>query len=185
MRFSPADNGKHYTNHTFKNTDFDITRFDFEDWLPPVEIGADASADYVNTEYAATGIEVVLETLFDDSRWHLTEKSLRPIACGQPFILAATPGSLEYLRSYGFETFAGLINESYDLIDNPAERLEAIVNEMKRIALLPKKFKEELFAKLQHIASRNQKRFFSKEFTKHIIDEFKNNFDAGFKKLSI
>jgi hypothetical protein len=46
----------------------------------------------------------------------LTEKALRPIACGQPFILAATPGSLQYLRSYGFKTFSGYIDETYDTI---------------------------------------------------------------------
>jgi hypothetical protein len=69
----------------------------------------------------------VLETLFDDHRWHLTEKSLRPIACGKPFVLMATPGSLQYLRQYGFKTFDGLIDETYDSIQNPKQRLQAVL----------------------------------------------------------
>jgi hypothetical protein len=49
----------------------------------------------------------VAETVFD-TRIHLTEKTLRPIACGHPFILAAGPGSLKYLQTYGFRTFSPL-----------------------------------------------------------------------------
>ena len=85
----------------------------------------------------------MLETLFDDTRWHLTEKSLRPSACGKPFMLAATAGSLQYLRSYGFKTFSGLIDESYDLIVEPHLRLQSIAQEMQRISQLSpnKKYK--------------------------------------------
>ena len=44
-------------------------------------------------------------------------------------MLAATPGSLQYLKQYGFETFHGLIDESYDTILDPRERLKTIVQD--------------------------------------------------------
>ena len=119
----------------------------------------------------------MLETLFDDSRLHLTEKTLRPIACAQPFILAATVGSLEYLRGYGFETFAPWIDETYDTIENPVQRLDAIVQEMKRIANLSNKV--ELYQEIRKIAARNQKLFFSEAWQQSIINEFKTNLDLA------
>jgi hypothetical protein len=123
----------------------------------------------------------VLETLFDDSRSHLTEKSLRPIACGQPFILAATAGSLEYLRSYGFKTFSSVFDESYDSIKDPMARLGAIVNLMNNIKNSPRRL--EMYTQLQAIADFNQRRFFSAEFHQQVVDEFKQNFSSGFNEV--
>jgi hypothetical protein len=140
-----------------------------------------ASADYCTRDYQQTAIEVVLETLFDDSRLHLTEKSLRPIACGQPFILAATAGSLAYLRSYGFKTFSSVFDESYDTISDPVERLGAIINLMNNIKNSPNRL--EMYQQLQAIADFNQQRFFSAEFHQQVVEEFKQNFANGFDKV--
>jgi hypothetical protein len=125
----------------------------------------------------------VLETLFDDTRWHLTEKSLRPIACGRPFMLAGTPGSLEYLRSYGFETFGNLIDESYDQIANSVERLQCITAEMSRISKLPQKQKLQLWQSLYEIADRNKQLFFSDAWQQQIFDEFVSNFNQSISTM--
>jgi hypothetical protein len=142
-------------------------------------VGSDASAEYNITDINNTAISVVLETVFD-SRIHLTEKILRPIACGHPFILAGGPGSLRLLRSYGFRTFAGYINESYDEIQDSQERLSAIVKEMKRICDLPIKDQQQLIEICQEIAQFNQKHFFSNEFFTSITDELKRNVDSAY-----
>jgi hypothetical protein len=163
----------------FKNSSLAISRRDLETQFEPCTVDATASADYHTTDYAHTGIEIVLETLFDDTRWHLTEKSLRPIACGRPFILAATPGSLAYLRSYGFETFGNLIDESYDQIIDPVKRLECITAEMSRISKLPQKQKLQLWQALYQIADRNKQLFFSDAWQQQIFDEFVRNFNQG------
>jgi hypothetical protein len=141
--------------------------------------GAESSASYNSEDFNNTAISVVLETVFD-SRIHLTEKILRPIACGHPFILAAGPGSLKLLRSYGFHTFAGYINESYDDIQDAQERLAAIVSEMRRIALLPKKQFDSLIQTLRSIAELNCKRFFSLEFHQQVANELERNVAAAF-----
>ena len=155
-----------------------IAKFSFEQYLQPTSAAATASADYVSKDYIETGIEVVLETLFDDGRWHLTEKILRPIACGKPFILAATPGSLQYLKNYGFETFAELIDESYDTIDNSRDRLDAIIQEMKRISALNADAKQVLYTKLHEIAQRNKHRFFNGLFDQ-VIKEYRTNLNQA------
>jgi hypothetical protein len=141
------------------------------------------SADFDLPDYESTDIEVVLETLFDDNRLHLTEKSLRPIALGQPFILAGTPGSLQYLRSYGFKTFGHLWDEQYDLESDPDYRLVKITNLMRQIANWTPEVKETKLAEAQAVTEYNRKHFFSLEFFNKLRQELKDNLTAAFDKL--
>ena len=181
--FAAFDSGGHYQEHLFENNAWKPMHR-LEHYFKENVTNSTASADYENTDYQVIGIEVVLETLFDDQRLHLTEKSLRPIACGRPFILAGTPGSLQYLRDYGIKTFHGLIDETYDTITNPEDRLMAIVAEMKRISELDTASKFDLYSKLYQIAEENKKLFFSKEWQDKIVGEFQVNFQNAYKKLS-
>ena len=173
----------HYRQHQFTNPDLKPTRWDFETLFNDNTSNSTASADYVSADYQSCAIEVVLETLFDDPRLHLTEKSLRPVACGRPFIMCATAGSLEYLRSYGIKTFDGLIDESYDVIKDPVQRLQAITLEMKRIAALPQYEKQELWCKLNEIATYNKKLFFSEAWNNCIVSEFVKNFHSVYQVM--
>jgi hypothetical protein len=179
MKFSSTCDGQHYSKFNFKNPTLAISQHDLETQFDPCTANSTASADYHSPDYSHTAIEIVLETLFDDTRWHLTEKILRPIACGRPFMLAATPGSLAYLRSYGFETFGDLIDETYDQIANPVERLQCITAEMSRISKLPQKQKLQLWQSLYEIADRNKQLFFSEAWQQQIFDEFVSNFNQG------
>lgn len=176
--FAAVDTHSHYVDHVFANKKFQIHMQNLEQLYPTNAANSSSSADYCGSDYAACGIEIVLETLFDDSRWHLTEKTLRPIACGKPFLLASTPGSLQYLKSYGFETFAGVIDETYDTIADGAARLDAIIKEMKRIADLDANAKQVLYTKLHEIAQRNKQRFFNGLFDQ-VMEEYRTNLDQA------
>lgn len=180
--FSSRCDQTFYLNHNFQNQKFQVHKKNLEDFFEKNTSPSWSSADYSNKDYKETAIEIVLETLFDDSRWHLTEKIFRPIACGKPFILASTPGSLEYLRSYGFKTFHPIINEEYDLIQDPVKRLVAIVSEMSRIQKLTKIQKKELFIKLHAISEHNKKIFFSSKLHTRVFDEFDMNITQCMQK---
>jgi hypothetical protein len=183
MGFAETDAGIDYRDHQYHNTAFSINRSDLEQNFAVNQSPPESSADYDSNDYTSTGIEIVLETLFDDVRWHLTEKSLRPIACGQPFILAATPGSLEYLHSYGFQTFAGIIDESYDQVQDPIKRLEKITTLMQDIAGLPAHEKHSLWSHMQVRADHNRRRFFSQEFHDQVVGEFQKNLGTAVKTM--
>jgi hypothetical protein len=174
--FNPVDPDTkvHYSDYAFKN----------HIWKPDQNFGnvfinnnvtSCASADFVFQDYEQTDIEVVLETLFDDPRIHLTEKTLRPIACGQPFILAGGPGSMSYLKDYGFTTFETVWNEDYDKISDPGKRLQAITALMKTIADWDPQTKQHKILQARAIAERNKKYFFSEKFFNLIVDELKTN----------
>jgi hypothetical protein len=182
--FSPTDvdTNTHYLDHVFANEQW-RSELDIENCFDKNTAPSCASADFVDTDYARTDIEIVLETLFDDTRLHLTEKILRPIACAQPFILASTHGSLQYLRDYGFQTFDGIWDESYDLIENPAQRLQAISESMTQINDWSPDTRHQKLSQAQVVADHNQAWFFSQEFSALILDELCKNLQHGFEAM--
>ena len=176
------DQNVYYENHQFNNIKWrPLHRL--ENYFDLNNTTSTSSADFTIEDYENTDIEVVLETLFDDDRLHLTEKSLRPIACGQPFILAATHGSLKYIRSYGFKTFDNIIDESYDLIKDPAARLQAIILSMQQIASWTDDERHYKISQLQQIAEFNRKHFFSSKFFNQVITELKENLSIALTKF--
>jgi hypothetical protein len=175
------DSGTHYCDHVFKNTAFETKAID--NCLPLTQATSAASADFDVQDYAGTQFEVVLETLFDDTRIQLTEKILRPIACGHPFILASTPGSLQYLRNYGFRTFDGIIDESYDLEQDPVERLTAITAAMIEITKWSPEQQQINWTKIKEITQYNKQHFFSTEFFQSIIDELQHNLKSALTEM--
>jgi len=176
MGFNPVDE-QHYHQHQFINPTFEISNYKLENYFPLNNTDSSASADYYCQDYVETGLEIVLETIVDDQRWHLTEKTLRPIACGHPFMILGTAGILKYLRRYGFKTFSPLIDESYDDIQDPVERMQAIINVMKCIAAMSTADKLVLYQQMQTICNYNKDRFFSDEFLNCVVNEFKQNFE--------
>jgi hypothetical protein len=78
-------------------------------------------------------IEVVCETDILGTSW-ITEKTIKNLYIGKPFILMSGPGTLAKLQSYGFKTFSPWIDESYDTILNHSDRLNAILIEIDRVA---------------------------------------------------
>jgi hypothetical protein len=95
----------------------------------------------------------------------------------------ATPGSLEYLRSYGFETFSPWIDETYDSVQDPVERMQAVLKEMQRISSLPESSKQKLWQELYAISQRNKQLFFSQAWQSHVEQEFFTNLDAALELL--
>ena len=180
--FNDHDTDVYYTQHKFINNKWQ-PRHQLELHYQSNTYPACSSADFDLTDYQSTDIELVSETLFDDSRIHLTEKSLRPIALGQPFILAGPVDSLKYLKNYGFKTFDSVIDESYDDIVDPSLRLTAIVELMSSIKNLPPTQYQELLIKLNEIVEYNKNYFFSDKFFKTINDELINNISTGIDQL--
>ena len=185
MNFSTTDSNVDYRDYKFLNQNFKIKINNFESYFLPTLVTSNASGDYVSKDYNSCLIEVVLETLYDDKRIHLTEKSLRPIACKMPFILAAGPGSLQYLKNYGFKTFDALWDEGYDTIADPVDRLNAIIHLMKKISLLSDTDKHNLYCKSQEICEYNHHLFFSDAFFNQLVEEYKHNVNSAIAQLPV
>jgi hypothetical protein len=186
MTCNPVDSelDKHYDLHYFEHKHWRPCNV-IEDYFPITNATSGYSADFTIEDYESTDIEVVLETLFDDQRWHLTEKTLRPIALGQPFILAGTPGSLKYLREYGFKTFADCWDESYDMMTDSQERLSKIIETMQKISSWTPEEKINKMTQARKIAEYNRQHFFSKEFIQQVENELRTNLTTALGELEV
>lgn len=172
-RIAKIENNLSLDEHVIIDPRYHTTKIkDIFQQIPDCTVDSDSSARYCVDDYNKTNISVILETCFSENTIHLTEKTLRPIALGHPFLLVAGPGSLAYLKSYGFETFdkAGL-DETYDSIQDPIERLKSVADEMQRISRLSPDLKNKLLKEISLIASRNRERFFSNGFYQQLIEE--------------
>lgn len=88
---------------------------------------------YVNTDwYNSTCFSLVAETHVL-GRTFLSEKTFKPIAFQQPFIVFGTTKTLAYLHQKGFETFDNMFDENYDTVENHASRLDYIMSEVDRL----------------------------------------------------
>lgn len=116
-------------------------------------------------------IQVVLETLFESDSVHLTEKVFKPMVMSQPFVVFGPPRSLEYLRSYGFQTFGAFWDEGYDHIDDHQQRYHRILDLLNTLDQLTDLEFQDLLARCLAVVDHNRKLFFSQRFTDLIMDE--------------
>lgn len=100
-------------------------------------------------------IEIVAETDYYRCGDY-TEKTWRCLATGKPFVLLCGAGSLSRLRDLGFRTFAPVIDESYDEIDNFHDRVSMICGEIDRLAGISDSDWRSMVKDLYDIAAENR-----------------------------
>ena len=84
--------------------------------------------------YKYFAIDIVTETVYNYPYPCITEKTMRPIVHKRMFIILGPPGIVARMQDKGFKTFAPFINEGYDVIEDPHERMQAVVDELTRIS---------------------------------------------------
>lgn len=131
-------------------------------------------------ESADSAVYVVSETVFFGNRLHLTEKTFKPIALEMPFVLLAPAHSLEYLRSYGFRTFASVFDESYDEETDDFKRAEKVGRLLADFNNMSKTERYKLYQACLPVVEHNWNYFYSGMFSEILWDELQ----SILKKLS-
>jgi hypothetical protein len=86
---------------------------------------SDCLAAWINPQpFVDTYFSVVTESVFDYPYSFRTEKLWKPIIIGHPFVVVSNCGYYKSLRNQGYKTFDGLIDESFDSIENDQDRIE-------------------------------------------------------------
>ena len=86
--------------------------------------------------YKKSCFEVVCETYGEqtnDDSFYVTEKICKPILMKHPFVVVGNKNYLENLKRIGFKTFDGLIDESYDRLDDHTQRAKAISDLLSKL----------------------------------------------------
>jgi len=113
------------------------------------------SVDPVKHLYDNSLVNIITETYFFNNIIHITEKTYKPIAFMQPFILVAAAGSLRHVQAMGFKTFNEFWDESYDLELDHKLRFEKIMSVIKFIASWTEAQRIEFTHKIKDIVEYN------------------------------
>jgi hypothetical protein len=132
------------------------------------------------TEAQDSLVYVPTETVYFGRRTHITEKTFKAIALEMPFVLIATAGSLEYLREYGFQTFAGILDESYDEETDDILRVEKVVQLLKDLDNLSAKERQQIHRACLPRVEHNYNHFYCGGFANILWTELTGMLD-GFK----
>ena len=90
--------------------------------------------DVMNPYYRNSLVTIATETTFYTNIMAVTEKAFKGIKYKHPFILVGTHGLLNTMKDMGYKTFSDFWDESYDLIETPHERMQAVVALCRDIA---------------------------------------------------
>ena len=63
----------------------------------------------------------------------ITEKTYKTILIRQVPVFLSSMRTVYYYRLLGFDVFDDIVDHSYDLIENPDERIKAVANEVRRL----------------------------------------------------
>lgn len=120
----------------------------------------------VNKHFENSYCNFVVETYFSiglnsESPTALSEKVIKPICHNQFFIIIGPPHSLKELKKLGYKTFDRLIDESYDEIVDPEERMNAVIDLCSKIAAMSLGEIHDLYVSLKAEITHNSKLFLS------------------------
>tara|TARA_B110001454_G_scaffold153398_1_gene142701 strand:- start:1386 stop:2759 length:1374 start_codon:yes stop_codon:yes gene_type:complete len=87
--------------------------------------------DHISSTY----FQIINETFVQNNSRDpfLSEKSYKPFASGQPFVMWGQQNTVWALREQGYYTFEDWIDHHYDSIADPIERMAALVIEIERL----------------------------------------------------
>lgn len=96
------------------------------------DIGTRFYAEFLHKSY----VYVITETVCEYPYPYFSEKTWRAFNTGVPFMMINAQYSLAKLRDFGFKTFNCWWDESYDVLANGADRIQAIVEQLKSLSEL-------------------------------------------------
>jgi hypothetical protein len=103
--------------------------------------------------YNQTAYTIVAETNYDNHYSFYTEKIVKPILAERLFIIFSGQHYLRNLRRLGFKTFDGIVDETYDDIEDHDLRFKLACEQIKYLCGQPQ---EEILAKIRPITEHNK-----------------------------
>jgi hypothetical protein len=130
--------------------------------------------------YNQTAYTVVAETNHNNQYSFYTEKIVKPILAERLFIVFSGQHYLRNLRNLGFKTFDGIVNETYDDIEDYNLRFELACEQITYLINQPQ---EKILEQIRPITEHNRRIMletdwygdFSKELRAVLLDHTKQN----------
>jgi hypothetical protein len=120
--------------------------------------------------YEQTSISLVTETYPEAKRGlFITEKTWKPIANSHFAIYIGQPGTLEFLRGLGFDTFDDILDNEYDEIQDDLSRFESAYESLSKYLTSIENLDKD---KIQKRLTDNQEKYLSMRIDQRQIDEW-------------
>jgi len=125
--------------------------------------------------YLDSYLNITTETDFINPTGYASEKVWKPFGFFQPILLVGNYGTLEFVRSFGFKTFDGFIDESYDKEKDNVKRFELIEKEIIKFSKMSKQEVHDWYWSMEDILVHNFNLFM--EYGKNRQQNYKNLFE--------
>tara|TARA_R110000823_G_scaffold207786_6_gene338315 strand:- start:95 stop:1210 length:1116 start_codon:yes stop_codon:yes gene_type:complete len=114
---------------------------------------------------------IVQKNYFNDAII-LSEEMFRCVANLQPFTVLGKQNTLREFRKHGYQTLDGIINESYDMLENDEQRLNKCFLLGYHLMSQPDEWHINLISKAKNALFHNQREFLKpkKGMLQHVID---------------
>lgn len=115
--------------------------------------------------FSKTKFSIVVETEAENNEYHITEKTLKCLITGHPFVVIGTYNYLKFLRGLGFRTWADEFSENYDNILSLHDRIDTViatVKELVNINFSKQKIIENQQHNLQTLCKLREDKFYQK-----------------------
>jgi hypothetical protein len=137
----------------------------------------DGDSNDSNTRFDAaflkkTFVYVITETVSEYPYPYFSEKTWKAMLNKVPFMIVGSQYSLQRLQSFGFKTFSNWWDETYDSLPTAAERIEAMVIELKKLSELDYSNLLDIRLKIESTVNYNFNQI--KSFKDKDLDNIKN-----------
>ena len=122
--------------------------------------------------YLESYLNITTETDFLNPTGYASEKVWKPFGFFQPILLVGNYRTLELVRSFGFKTFDGFIDESYDKEKDNTKRFELIEKEIIKFSKMSKQEVHDWYWSMEDILIYNFNLFM--EYGKNREHNYKN-----------
>jgi len=149
--------------------------------------GADAIT-LIGDHFRSSAVSLITETWAEGGKLFISDAILTSILHTTPFIVVGNRGTLDFLKQKGFKTYSEFWNESYDLIEDDADRWQSALDQLEKIGkeLLNEHSKWYDFRKRsKEITQYNVKHMFNiaeqeeQNFYNYMLSLVSNNFKDG------
>jgi len=167
-----------------KNKSLDTSLYSFTDYKNPVKLNSNYELPWIDIKqkypkygfdqdiyekpYNETGCSIVSETNDNDTDVFMTEKIWKPIIAGQVFVVHGNYQYLKKLREIGFKTFESVFDESYDEIQDPNKRIDALAELIQK---LKGSNWNVLYKQTEDIREHNRKTFWTKSYLSNLVNK--------------
>lgn len=86
--------------------------------------------------FNSTAYSIICETGFKNHVHMLSEKTAKAFLAQRLFVMFAGAGMLKFIRDQGFKTFHGIIDESYDNIEDDNQRWSAAFEQVNKLCAM-------------------------------------------------